>query len=73
MELLDEDGVRGKLRQACDAAGGQKAWALANGFGRSYVHDVLKGNRRPSKNLAARLGCELRYVAGRPGQAKGEG
>lgn len=47
------------LRTACDAAGSQKAWALANGFHPSFVTDVLKGRRDVTERLANALEYEF--------------
>jgi len=52
------------LRSACDAAGGQRAWAEAHGLSPQYVCDVLKGRRDVSERMANELGFlrEVRFV-----------
>lgn len=54
--LFDEVDVRGDLRRACAAAGGQSAFARANGVSAQYVGDVLAGKRRPGPGICAALG-----------------
>lgn len=44
------------LRDACEAAGSQKAWANANGVSTAYVSDVLAGRRDPGEGIAKAFG-----------------
>lgn len=44
------------LRNACTAAGTQKAWAKAHNISTAHVTDVLSGRRAPSAKIAAALG-----------------
>lgn len=53
---MNENLLRGELRQACVEAGSQRAWALRHGFSSPYVSDVLSGRREISDNLARALG-----------------
>ena len=63
MKARNEEEVRRRLREACvRRREGREARAVANGFGRSFVHDVLKGSRRPSPKLAEKLGFRLAFV-----------
>jgi hypothetical protein len=57
---LDAEGVRERLRQACN--GNYSAWASRNGVSASFVCDVLKGRREPSEAILTPLG--LRRVVG---------
>lgn len=51
-------GFYAKLRNACDAAGGQTAWAAAHGLSVSYVNDVLNARKDPGPKIAAALGLQ---------------
>lgn len=52
------------LRSACEAHGGQAAWAAKHGFSPQYVCDVLKRRRDVSEAMANALGFlrEVRWV-----------
>jgi hypothetical protein len=52
------DHVLALLRRRCDEAGGQKAWAKANGVSAAYVCDVLNGRREPGDGILRPLGLE---------------
>jgi hypothetical protein len=56
--------VSARLRLACSAAGGQKAWATKYGISPQYIGDVLSARRPPSDNILAALGLRklVRYV-----------
>ncbi|MGX9966083.1 hypothetical protein ACVFYP_22345 [Roseomonas sp. F4] len=71
--LLDAIGVFAALRQACDAAGGQKAWAEAHGLTAQHVNDVLSCRREISDRVLAALGLRrvVRYAQARIGAASG--
>lgn len=56
--MLTETQVIERLRAACDAAGGQKAFAKQHQLTPSYVHDVLHGRRPPADRILAALGIE---------------
>lgn len=55
-------GFYAKLRNACDEAGGQSAWASAHGLSVSYVNDVLNARKDPGPKIASALGLQ-RVVA----------
>jgi hypothetical protein len=52
---MTTDEVREFLRQECEHAGSQAAWAKANGMAGAYVSDVIHGRRDPAKKLLAAL------------------
>lgn len=52
------DEVRAALRRACDAVGGQRAFAARARLSVGFVSDVLNGRTPPSERLAAALGLE---------------
>ena len=52
------DNVLALLRRRCDEAGGQAAWANANGVSAAYVCDVLHGRREPGDGILRPLGLE---------------
>lgn len=55
------------IRSACREAGGQAAWAAANGMSAAYVSDVLNSRREPGPKVLAALGLRkiVRYVPAR--------
>jgi DNA-binding transcriptional regulator YdaS (Cro superfamily) len=58
MRVLDSDGVRALMRQACNEAGTQKAWAEKIGVSPGFVSDILKGGREPSGAVLRAPGLE---------------
>jgi hypothetical protein len=52
------DEVREMLREACEAAGGQTAWANANGLSQVTVSHTIIGYRMPGPIIADALGLE---------------
>lgn len=56
--MISQADMRNILRHRCEAAGGQKAWALANGISPQYVGDILTGRRDVAARLAKILGYE---------------
>lgn len=56
--FTDDEGIRSLLREACDEAGSQKAWAESHGLSGSYVTDVLQGRRDPGQSILEALGYE---------------
>lgn len=56
--------VHGLIREACDAAGGQKAWANQHGMSPSYVSEVLHMKREPGPAILDALGVVrvVRYL-----------
>ncbi len=72
--LLDAIGVFAVLRQACEAAGGQKAWAEAHGLTAQHVNDVLSCRRDISDRVlsALKLRRVVRYaqasISNKPGR-----
>lgn len=63
LELREEEVVA-RLREACQAAGGQTAWASAHGISPAYVNDVARGRRGPGESVLRGLGLQrdVRYV-----------
>lgn len=59
---ITEDQLRDVLRKACESAGSQSAWADRHGLSKSFVTEVLKGNRGFGDKALAALGYERRYV-----------
>ena len=57
MELRLAD-VQSLLAKACDAAGGQRAFAEKHDLNSQYVNHVLQGHRPPSASLCAALGIK---------------
>lgn len=53
---MQVEDVRKRLREACEAAGGQSAFARAVGVNQSFVANVLAGRKRPSDKLCEALG-----------------
>lgn len=62
LAVLDDLDVFARLRAACKAAGGQKAWAEAHGMSAQYVCDVLAARRPIGKDVLRALGLVVRYV-----------
>lgn len=56
--MLTELQVIERLRAACIAAGGQKAFAKAHDLTPGYVHDVLHSKRAPAERILAAIGIE---------------
>ncbi len=50
------DRVRELLRQACETAGSQSAWAQAHEMTGAYVSDVINGRREPGPKVLRALG-----------------
>lgn len=65
---LTEEEVVERLRAACVEAGGQTAWAAANGLSVPYVNDVVRRRRGPTARILEGLGLqrEVRYVPREP-------
>jgi hypothetical protein len=53
---LDAVDVHRALSIACKKAGGQKAFAEAQGMSNSYVNDVLNGRRDAGDTILSALG-----------------
>jgi hypothetical protein len=60
MTLLTAEDVRARLKAACEAAGGQAAWAKENRVSGVYVNDIIHGRRDPVSLVLGPLG--LRQV-----------
>lgn len=58
-DVLTVDDVRARLRAACEAAGGQAAWARAHGVSRQYIGQVLLRVRAPSDTILKALGMTV--------------
>lgn len=54
--MLTLDRMRKKLAKAVEAAGGQKAWADANGVSPQYVCDCLNGRKLIGEGIARPMG-----------------
>ena len=54
-EALTAEQVRERLRKACEAEGGQAAWAKRYGVSPQYVNDVLSRHRLPGAMIASGL------------------
>lgn len=54
--MIDQIEVCRRIAAACKHAGGQKAWAEANGLSAGYVSDVLNARREPGKSVLDALG-----------------
>lgn len=57
-KALTEDELREALANACEAAGGQSAWAAKAGITQQYVSDVLNNKRSPGDSICRALGYE---------------
>jgi hypothetical protein len=64
--------LRNILRLRCEAAGGQKDWATANGVSAQFVCDVLAGRRNVSARLAKILGYQRQIVFSACNTQKGD-
>lgn len=56
--LLDSLDVFKRLRAACQAAGGQAAWAARHGISAPYVSEVLNSTREPGPLILNALGLK---------------
>lgn len=54
--MLTDPELLEVLRDACDRAGSQQAWAFRHGISESYVCDVLRGRRVPGAKVLTALG-----------------
>lgn len=54
--------LRRIFRDRCNEAGGQRAWAKANGFSEVDVSRALSGKRGFSDEMAAALGYEKKVL-----------
>ena len=64
-QYLDSLDVSLLLSKACKEAGGQKAWAEAQGISSTYVSRVLHAHCEPGKAILEGLGL-VRVVVYRP-------
>jgi DNA-binding transcriptional regulator YdaS (Cro superfamily) len=60
--MLTEAEVIARLQSAVVAAGGQRAFAKANGFTVAYVNDVLHGRRALADRIIATVGVERSVI-----------
>jgi hypothetical protein len=60
MTSLTAEDVRAHLKAACEAAGGQAAWAKAHRVSGAYVNDIIHGRCDPGSLVLGPLG--LRQV-----------
>jgi|HubBroStandDraft_4_1064222.scaffolds.fasta_scaffold122747_2 hypothetical protein len=56
--MKTEEQMRQLLREACDKAGSQRAFALANGVSAQYVGAVLMGDKVMSEKIGKALGYQ---------------
>nr|WP_314074439.1 hypothetical protein [uncultured Roseococcus sp.] len=63
-QVLGLKHVYEMIEAACEAAGGQKAWALRHDLSPGTVGDVVHGRRDPGPKLLKALGLKrvTRYV-----------
>lgn len=54
--MKSEEQIRDLLREECELAGSQKAWADANGLSEVHVSDILRARRQPGEKILAALG-----------------
>jgi len=57
-KMLSRQTVLALLREACDEAGSQSAYAKQCGYTPAYLSDVLSGKRDPGPKILAPLGLE---------------
>lgn len=56
--MLTEQDVLNRLREACNAVGGQAAYAKLHDVSAAYVNDVLHGRRQLAGKILEALGLE---------------
>ncbi len=56
--MLSTEQVRDRLKDACDQAGSQAAWARRHGMSAAYLHDVINGRRGLGQRILDALGLE---------------
>ena len=57
-ELLTADQVRDRLRKACEAAGGLRAWARGNGVSAAWVSRVIRNENEFGDAILVPLGVK---------------
>jgi hypothetical protein len=60
--LMTPDQVLVLLRQACNAAGSQSAWAQQHGVSDAYVSAVLAGKKLPGPRILRGIGLRKERV-----------
>lgn len=60
--------VYARLRQHCNRAGGQKAFAEMHGISPQWVSDVLNARKEPGPSILSALGL-VKVVTYRPAQS----
>jgi len=60
MITLTDKEIRVKLREACEKAGSQKAWAKKNCLSEAYVSEVIRG-KSIGKSILEALGYNKDY------------
>ncbi len=55
---LSTDEAVVRLKQACNAAGGQSKWAKTHGFSAALVSEMVRGTRNISERAAKALGLQ---------------
>ncbi|HXT81353.1 MAG TPA: hypothetical protein VN702_17440 [Acetobacteraceae bacterium] len=61
--------IYSNLRSACEASGGQRAWARKHGISEQYVSDVLSARRDPGGKILTALGYVRRVTYERSNHA----
>ena len=54
--IITEAQMRDRLRAACEAAGGQTAFAREIGVTRQFIGQILTGEKSPTEAIRNRLG-----------------
>lgn len=55
---MNQNDIKKILLKACNAAGGQSAWAKSKGISAAYVNDALAGRREVGDKILEALGYE---------------
>jgi hypothetical protein len=56
--MLTREEVLQRLREACEKAGSENAWAKAHGMSQAYVNDAIRGRREPGPAILEAMGLE---------------
>lgn len=59
MREITEEEVAERFRAAVQAAGGQRAFAQANGLTASYINDIMNSRRGFSTRVLSIIGIEV--------------
>lgn len=61
-ELLSAEQVRERLREACQEAGGARAWGIANGIDEGQLSRVLRGLQGVSEKIGECVGAKKVWI-----------